>query len=225
MNTSRLIDFIESELASVADPHDALKMAAYMKNKFPFCGVKAPLRNQIIKPIWQREQSFIKAHITDITTALWARDNRECQMIAMELMGKCKKTYDNDHLPHLEELITTKSWWDTVDFLASTIVGHILKNNKSLARATGLRYMHTDNMWLQRTALIFQLKYKDQTDEQLLYELIPMTFGSKEFFINKASGWALRQHSKFRKDSVREFIEEHRDKMSKLTVREGSKYL
>ena len=80
-------------------------------------------------------------------------------------------------------------------------------------------------MWLQRTALIFQLSYKEDTDAELLYSLIDRTLGSKEFFINKASGWALRQYSKFNPESVRNYIDSRRDQLAGLTIREGSKYL
>ena len=225
MNTSQLISHIESELVEASNSNNALKMSAYMKNRFSFYGIKAPLRTAILRPLWQQEQASIKKHIRALSSELWTKDHRECQMVAMELMGKCKKGYSEADLLHLESLITTKSWWDTVDFLATTIIGHILKDRPNLARSKALEYMNSDNMWLQRTALIFQLKYRQQTDEALLYELIPMTFGGTEFFINKASGWALRQHSKLNSMSVATFIAEHRPNLAKLTIKEGSKYL
>ena len=50
-------------------------------------------------------------------------------------------------------------------------------------------------------------------------------FGSSEFFINKAIGWSLRDYSKTNQDWVRNFVETHKDKMDKLSIREASKYL
>ena len=146
-------------------------------------------------------------------------------MIAMELMGKCKKQFNTDDLNFVQNLITTKSWWDSVDFLASTILGTILKPHPNLAQDVAREMMSSNNMWLKRSALIFQLKYKSETNKALLYELIAETQGSTEFFINKAAGWALRQYSKFNPSSVALFIQDNKDWLSKLTVKEGSKYL
>lgn len=45
----------------------------------------------------------------------------------------------------------------------------------------------------------------------------------KEFFINKAIGWALREYSKTNKQWIKQFLDEH--ELSKLSVREAGKYL
>jgi 3-methyladenine DNA glycosylase AlkD len=80
-----------------------------------------------------------------------------------------------------------------------------------------------NNMWLRRTAILFQLKYKDHTDEELLYRYILQNNESREFFIQKAIGWALREYSKTNHASVKLFIDSNL--LAKLSVREGSKYL
>lgn len=79
-----------------------------------------------------------------------------------------------------------------------------------------------DELWLQRSAILFQLKYKEKTNETLLYRYIRQNTDSKEFFIQKAVGWALREYSKTNPESVKHFIEENR--LPKLSIREGSKY-
>ncbi|MEN2766316.1 DNA alkylation repair protein [Ornithinibacillus sp. 16A2E] len=79
------------------------------------------------------------------------------------------------------------------------------------------------NMWLRRTSILFQLKYKKYTNEQLLYTYIRRNANSREFFIQKAIGWALREYSKTNPESVKNFIAEN--ELAKLSVREGSKYL
>ena len=47
----------------------------------------------------------------------------------------------------------------------------------------------------------------------------------QSFFINKAIGWALRDYSKTNPKWVRDFIEKNKDKMAKLSIKEGSKYI
>ena len=82
-----------------------------------------------------------------------------------------------------------------------------------------------ENMWLRRIAILHQLKFKEDTDEKLLEEIIKNNFGSKEFFINKAIGWILREYSKTNNIWVRNFLDEYKDVLSPLSIREGSKIL
>ena len=86
-------------------------------------------------------------------------------------------------------------------------------------------WIHDENFWLRRTAIIYQLGYGVKTDESVLYKHILLTYHEKEFFIRKAIGWALRSYSKINQDSVRNFIETNQDKLSNLSIKEGSKYL
>ena len=221
---TKVLVLISSALQTNRDSENAIKMAAYMKH-FSFYGVKAPARSALLKLIWSQHKEEIKAHFKPLITALWKKPEREYQMIAMEILGKCQKSLTPNDLPWVQRLITTKSWWDTVDYLASNTVGHILKSNKQLATEIAHQYYNTEEMWLQRTAILFQLKYKDQVDEELLYNLITSSLGSSEFFIRKACGWALRQYSKYDPFSVKSYMEANKTDMSKLTWREGSKYL
>jgi len=225
MQVKVLTEYFTDELMALSHPSYSEKMSAYMKYKFPFYGVQAPARKEVVKRIWQTEKRAITQNIRPLALALWKKNEREFQMITLDLLMKCKKEFSINDLSFVEKLITTKSWWDTVDFLAATIIGHILKSDRVLARKTAEKYMSSDNLWLKRTALIFQLKYKESVDEKLLFDMINETIGSKEFFINKASGWALRQYSKFNPTIVGEYIENNRSKLAPLTIREGSKYL
>ncbi|MBL0096728.1 MAG: DNA alkylation repair protein [Bacteroidetes bacterium] len=67
------------------------------------------------------------------------------------------------------------------------------------------KWTATDNFWLHRTAIIFQLKYGKNTDEKLLFQLCSRYAKEKEFFIRKAIGWALRQYSKSNPAAVSPF--------------------
>ena len=220
------VQLIQEAVTSYSNPTRAKAMAAYMKHHhFKFAGISAPNRTNLLRPIWQDHKLTIKEDIKNIVNELWQLEYREYQMIAMELMGKCKKQFQINDLEFVQKLITTKSWWDSVDFLASNMVGTILKPYPDWAEKSAKEMMSSDHMWLQRTVLIFQLKYKEEVNGVLLYQLIQQTKGSTEFFINKASGWALRQYSKFDPASVTQFIKQNKHWLSKLTVKEGSKYL
>lgn len=219
-----LIDFIDSELRSVADPLKATEMKAYMKDVAPYHGVPSPIRKSISKGLWSEFSAQIKPNWRELIVELWMMEERECQYIAMDLMMKTNRSLIPEDIQLFEKLITTKSWWDTVDFLASNMIGaYFIKFPERINEFID-HWSTGDNLWLIRTSLIYQLKYKEKTDFAQLKKIILMHKDSKEFFINKAGGWALRQYSKFNKEEVRNFLESNED-LPKLVVREGSKYI
>ena len=117
----------------------------------------------------------------------------------------------------------TKQWWDTIDFL-DKIIGNIgLRDNR--VNDLMIALSKCDDMWLRRLAIDHQNGRKEKTNSNLLEEIIVNNFGSKEFFINKAIGWALRDYSKVNPEWVRDFIVKHKDELDKLSIKEASKYI
>lgn len=198
-------------------------MQKYMKDLFPFLGIKTPQRNELMKEFY-KESGILKEDFQPrFITKLWEKREREYQYAAIDYISRSLKKLQRGDLPLMEELITTKSWWDTVDMLAQKPVGTIAENHLEVITEKIEGWSVSDNLWLRRTSILFQLKYKEKTNEALLYEYISRNAQSKEFFIQKAIGWALREYSKTNPDSVREFINTH--SLANLSVREGSKYL
>ncbi|TWD99550.1 DNA-7-methylguanine glycosylase [Neobacillus bataviensis] len=210
--------FEENRNAANAEP-----MQNYMKGHFPFLGIKSPLRKELEKQFF-KETGILKEPFNKVLIEeLWNKQEREYQYTALTYMEKSLKKLQKSDLPFMEWLITTKSWWDTVDAIAPKPVGKIADNFPEVIEETIDGWATHENMWLRRAAILFQLKYKEKTNEDLLYRYIMENAGSKEFFIQKAIGWALREYSKINPSSVKEFIEGH--KLAPLSVREGSKYL
>ncbi len=202
---------------------NAVPMKKYMKNQFPFLGIKTPLRKKLFSTFYKESGLQKEPFQHGLVLALWEKDEREYQYAAMDYIEKSLKKLTKDDLPLMEKLITTKSWWDTVDMLAQKPVGTIAAKWPEVIPETIEGWAYGDHLWLRRTALLFQLKYKEKTDEELLYRFILHNAGDTEFFIQKAIGWALREYSKTNPDSVRAFIADH--ELPKLSVREGRKYL
>jgi len=202
---------------------DAVPMAKYMKNQFPFLGIKTPLRRQLIRQFFQETGILKKEFNREFVWALWKLDEREFQFAALDYTNKMLAKLKKADLPFMEQLLLTKSWWDTVDTIAPKAVGQIAKAFPEVIGETIDGWSIHENFWLRRAAILFQLKYKEETDEALLYQYLRANATEKEFFIRKAIGWALREYSKTNPASVKKFIEsEH---LSPLSVREGSKYI
>ncbi len=198
-------------------------MQNYMKNSFPFLGIKTPLRRKLTSDFY-KETGILKQEINlELVEQLWLKDEREYQYAAQDYLVKSIKKINSTHLPFIENLIITKSWWDTVDVLAPHLIGKMAKETPSIIVEKIEKWAHGEHLWLKRSSILFQLKYKEETNETILYKYITANSNSKEFFIQKAIGWALREYSKTNPDSVRKFITE--TTLPKLSVREGSKYI
>ena len=194
----------------------------YMRYQFEYFGLKAPqwmaLTKQIHDQLGIPEGDALRALVDDCFSA----DQREMQYFALQTVEKVLKKQGEEFIDMLETLIVTKSWWDTVDWIAKLTGIHFRRFPHLIIPITG-RWMQSGNIWLQRVCLIFQLQYKDKTDQALLFGYILQVAGSKEFFLQKGAGWALRQYARSNPEAVRAFIAQH--SLPALTRREGLKHL
>ncbi|MEM7374533.1 MAG: DNA alkylation repair protein [Bacteroidota bacterium] len=206
-----------------ADPGEAASMKAYLKDQFAFLGIKAGKRRALAKEFIKEVGKQDRTVPENLVREMWALPEREFQHTAIDLLIRYQRSAPLSHLDLYEALIVNKSWWDTVDMLAGTLVGTCFQRHPEMIQSRTEIYIQSGNMWLQRTALLFQLKYKQATDWELLKRYCLQCAGSKEFFIQKAIGWALRQYSKFEAELVRTFVETH--ELPALSRREALKYL
>lgn len=205
------------------DAAQAKAMSAYMQNLFSFIGISSPARKEIFKQHIAKHGLPEYEQLFAIIKSCYAQPKREYHYFAIDLAGKFAKKAGKDFVPTIEFLISENSWWDSVDSTASNCTRDFFKRNTQLQIPVTRKWMNSGNMWLQRAALLFQLNYKNETNEKLLYNYMLKLKDSNEFFIQKAIGWALREYSKTNPESVRKFIAEN--KLAKLSVREDSKYL
>jgi 3-methyladenine DNA glycosylase AlkD len=206
-HNSNYIKALQEELEAHRNEKIAHEQSAYMRNLFSFYGIKTTERRAIAKPFIEKRFLPSKQEAKNIVMQLWQLPQREYHYVAQELMEKYKTQFEQHDIELFEYMITTNSWWDTVDFIAAKLVGAYFKKYPKQKEVYCKKWLASNNMWLQRTAVIFQLKYKETTDVLLLQKVIQSLLGSKEFFINKAIGWALREYSKTNPLWVVQFVE------------------
>jgi 3-methyladenine DNA glycosylase AlkD len=212
------IAFRQHANAEIAGP-----MKKYMKDRYEYFGIKSPLRKEIYREHKLKYGLIPTAETEEIVSWCWQQPQREYQYFAMEFLGRAAKKADKDSINLYIFMITNKSWWDTVDYIAANLVGNYLKLYPERIMDLTDQWMASNDMWLQRTCLLFQLKYKSATDTDLIHGFISRLSSSKEFFIRKAIGWVLREYSKTDAEFVVDYVEKY--PMSGLSQREALKWL
>ena len=213
---------IKQKFESREDKENAAAMSKYMRNMFDFYGLPAPRRKEVYHDVIRSDKKG-KAIDWGFLDKCYDDKHREFQYLVYDYLLALKEYVSFDDIPKIKYYITTKSWWDTIDFLCKVIgdVGTRDPRVKDLM----IDWSKNENIWLKRTAIEHQLGLKDKTDAKLLEIIIVNNFGSNEFFVNKAIGWALRDYSKTDPEFVKSFINRHGDEMDSLSIKEASKYL
>ncbi len=206
----------------VADKTIAAGAKAYMRNQFEFIGLKSADRRKIFKQ-YLKENFPEQNEFEQLIWEMWQLTERDFQYCAIDLFLATKKYWQPETIDLIEKIAIHKSWWDTIDFIASYLAGnYFLLFPENKIKITN-RWNKSDNFWLQRISILFQLKYKTKTDTALLTKYILNCANEKEFFLRKAIGWALREYSKTDEAFVLHFVEEHT--LSFLSKKEALKVI
>jgi len=206
-----------------ADPIQAAPMKKYMRDQFEYLGIKTPQNKALLKEFISRHGLPPLDNLDEIMRELWALPQREFQYVGLGLMDKSEKKLPAKFIQTIEYLIVTKPWWDTVDAIAGHTVGTHFRRFPDVREIYLPKWRTTEDIWLRRTTILFQLNYKKETDFDLLCDIICENLNSKEFFINKAIGLALRKYARIDPKAVKKFV--NSTPLHPLSRREAMKHL
>ena len=216
------IQLINKLFVEAGDPLRAEQQQAYMKDQFEYFGLRAPQWMALAKETFATHGMYSGKPLEKFVKLCFDQDYREIQYVGIEMMQRMLPEQNKSWITVIEKCIITHSWWDSVDWLAK-LAGMHFKRFPDLQHEYAYKWIASENMWLQRVAIIHQLFYRETTDEKLLFEMIRRVADRKEFFLRKACGWALRQHAKTNPKAVERFLA--KNTLSNLSVREARKQL
>ena len=198
---------LEVDFRKASNSELAIPMENYMKNNFTYFGIKTEKRRAIFKSNYEQNKVEVKSNFRAIAWELFQMKEREFHQAAIDLLVKeFKKNFVLEDIQLIEKLIITNSWWDSVDTIAKYILGGYLLQFPSETLKVIERFSNSENMWLNRSAILFQLSYKEKTDFEILKSECEKHKDSNEFFIQKAIGWALRDYSRFNPKGVEVYV-------------------
>ncbi|WP_339923937.1 DNA alkylation repair protein [uncultured Cyclobacterium sp.] len=211
MLANETLDYIavlEREFSNNANRELALQQGAYLRNQFQFFGISTQKRRAIQSPFLHKSMLPPKRELNILVKLLWKKDEREFHYFAQELSLKYMKVTEKEDIHLYVHMVAHQSWWDTVDMIANKLMGNYFLLFPEERQEHIDKWLQSNNIWLQRSALLFQLKYKEKMDLALLVKCIHHLSGSNEFFINKAIGWVLREYSRIDPAWVKGFVSE-----------------
>lgn len=223
-----LLATLHDRFVAVAEPERAPAMQAYMKSDMPYLGVSAIPRRAVCAEVFADVSWKASADWQADVLALWRGAGfREERYAALELSGvRAARAFQRiDALPMYAEMIVTGAWWDYVDTIAGDRLIALLRNDPAAMRAAMLDWSTDEDMWKRRSAILCQLRAKGDTDTELLTACMAPSLASKEFFLRKAIGWALRHYARTNADWVKRYVAAHEGELSGLSKREALKHI
>lgn len=203
-----------------ANPQEAAKQNAYLKDKFIHFGLKTPVRREITTPVISDLKVYSIEDIMHFATLCFDQKEREFHQLGTDVLIKYAKKLPENSLPYIRKKIETHSWWDTVDMLAAKVLGTFLLNHPQHLPEID-KWITDDNMWIRRSAMLYQLKYKEKTDQKRLFDYCLQRADENEFFIRKVIGWTLREYKRTNPQAVEDFVVENENKLSNLSKKEA----
>ena len=202
------ISSLEAAFQEKSNPDNAFAMAKYMRNHFSFFGIKTEERRRVFKEVWKENKKEVGGNPRKIALELYSKPQRELQYCAIEILIKqLKGDYKKEDIQLIEKLISTNSWWDSVDTIAKNILGQYLLEYPLEIENVITPFSNSENIWLNRSAILFQLGYKQKTNFELLKSECEKHKNKNDFFIRKAIGWALREYAKTNSEAVKNYVD------------------
>ncbi|KOT37092.1 DNA alkylation repair protein [Streptomyces caelestis] len=215
-----VLERLTAAYAPAADPERAAAMRAYMKDVAPFLGLATPVRRALSRPVLAGLPRPDEADCAAVALRCWELPEREYHYFAVDYLRRHVRHCSSGFLPVTRRLVTTVPWWDTVDLLAAHVVGALVAADRSLTAEMD-EWIGDGDLWLARTALLHQLRFKERTDAARLFDHCLRLSGHPDFFVRKAIGWCLREYARTDPGAVRDLLSREQGRFAPLSVREA----
>ncbi|MEM9623851.1 MAG: DNA alkylation repair protein [Pseudomonadota bacterium] len=211
------------------DPMRAEQQQAYMKSSMPFAGLAMPELRQTCKALIRLHPIDTSAQWQAAVLHLWhsaqVREQRHAALLLLAHRPYQRQWLQPDLLALARTLIVDGAWWDFVDPLATNHVGLLLEKFPEPIRPQVLAWTTDADVWVRRSSILCQLKFKAATDTELLHAAIQGSIQDNDFFARKAIGWALREYAKTDAPWVISYVDTHAASLSALSQREALRVL
>ena len=223
-----MLDDYLDRIKAHGDPERAKGQAAYHKVARVYLGVPNPVLNDLTQG-WRRGMSLDdRLRLAD---ALWRTDIFEARLAAAKLLTQARIRPDTAVWALIESWLPDFDSWAIADHVCMAAQKRLVADPARLDQ--GEAWTRSDHMWTRRAALVATLPWTKQNhpkpDDLVRRDrILGWAAGyvpDRDWFIQKAVAWWLRDLSKHDPDRVRAFLEVHGSAMKPFARKEAGKYL
>ncbi|AUH34505.1 DNA alkylation repair protein [Paracoccus tegillarcae] len=215
-------------LTELADQAKAAQMAAYHKAERPYLGIAVPQIEALVAQ-WRSERDI--AGRVALAGQLWDSNIHEARIAAAKLLTQARISDDGAVWAVLAGWVPDFDGWAIADQTMSAASRRLIADPARLDEVAG--WTGSDQMWTRRAALVGTLPWAkmnhpkaDDLDrrERILGWAASMV-DDREWFIQKAIAWWLRDLSKRDAPRVQTFLAEYGARMKPFARREAGRLL
>jgi 3-methyladenine DNA glycosylase AlkD len=223
---SDAVKFFTARLRRAGSAARAIAEKAYLKSELRFWGTGQDQIRAAVREYCAAHPDLGRADLRAIAETLYGTDVHELRASAIGVLERNRETLIDRDLPWLITLVRKSKSWAYVDWIAPKVIGDVIARDPRARKRLPV-WAKDDNFWVRRAALLAEhdALRAGAGDFALWSRLAASMLDEREFFIRKAIGWVLREVSKKRPELTYMFLRKHRDRVSRLSLQEGAKYL
>ncbi|HQU67175.1 MAG TPA: DNA alkylation repair protein [Albidovulum sp.] len=217
-----------ADLRAAGDATRAEEVAAYHKVPRPYLGVPVPVVTEIAKG-W-RETLDVPGRVA-LADGLWRTDIHEARVAAAKLLVQARIKDDDAVWRLIASWVPSFDAWAIADHACDAGARRLVADPSRIDEVEG--WTKADSFWSRRAALVITLPWTKQNfpkpidldiRDRVLGWAVEMA-DDREWFIQKAIAWWLRELSKHDPERARGFLEAHGQRLKPFARKEAAKYL
>jgi 3-methyladenine DNA glycosylase AlkD len=220
------VTFFTRHLRRAGSPARAIGEKAYLKSDLRFWGTSQETIRATVREYCDAHPDLTRSDLRTIAETLYATDVHELRAAGIGILEREREILVERDLPWLIAIVRKSKSWAYVDWIAPKVIGDVIARDPRARKHLAV-WSKDKNFWVRRAALLAEhdALRAGGGDFALWSRLAASMLDEREFFIRKAIGWVLREVSKKRPELAYGFLRNHRDRVSRLSLLEGAKYL
>jgi 3-methyladenine DNA glycosylase AlkD len=225
--SNKRLNDLRSLLRKKANAEHAAFHKNYHKSSRDFYGLYNSELTEAFQTVFPTKEKLGRDEAIPLALELWSSNWFEEQTASLSLLARVLKQLTPKDLPMLKKIANECEGWAMLDYLTTVHLGTLAMKYSDEVYPKVRKWTTSKHLWTRRAAILIHIfpARKKALNEVYAWATFTELLHEKEFFIRKAIGWTLRECTKHYPEKVYEYIREHRDEMSGLTFREGSRRL
>jgi 3-methyladenine DNA glycosylase AlkD len=200
---------IKKKLKKLGNKEFSEDIKRYIKSPYEFYGIKVPELRTLAKRLHE-EHSLDKFYKT--FNKLWKSGYHEEMSLALHTLQLYEKEFNLKTWNFIKPKLKDIKSWDQADAIATEIIGPILIKEPKLKKEI-IKMSKNKNFWIRRIAIVSTLLIIKQNNISLTMNLAKNYLTDKEPYIQKATGWMIREAGKQKPKEIETFIKKNINKM------------